>query len=261
MAPGIKQQFELFADYFQFYLQDEQSQGDLSNSWTEKAVSDMLAVAPGVIGVGTVRNMDVPVEVEVLDSQPNDDFDEWDHVTEASLDVPSGHIIIAGCTDYLPDAARITVNPGTYRVRIYYGALDSVDELRLDGTDHYRLALWIDANKIKPKVLKRWKFAPDSLSTKELAESPATKLLHQGMDKSRQELFPEAFEYYTQAIQLNPTLHEAYFLRGCVKSKLGDMQGGIEDIEKVIEIFSNQGDFKSASFYRDWLNQWFIASN
>ena len=144
MAPGIKQQFELFADYFQFYLQDEQSQGDLSNSWTEKAVSDMLAVAPGV-GVGTVRNMDVPVEVEVLDSQPNDDFDEWHHVTEASLEVPSRHIIIAGCTDYLPDAARITVNPGTYRVRIYYGALDSVDELRLDGNDHYRLALWIDA--------------------------------------------------------------------------------------------------------------------
>jgi tetratricopeptide (TPR) repeat protein len=258
----MKQQFELFADYLQFYLQDEQSQGNLSNSWTKKAVSDMLAVAPGVVGVGTVRNMNVPVEVEVLDSQPNDDFDEWHHVTEASLEVPSRHIIIAGCTDYLPDAACITVQPGTYKVRIYYGALDSVDEeLGLDGDDHYRVVLWLDAGKVEPKVLKRWKFAPDSLSTKELAESPATKLLHQGMDKSRQELFPEAFEYYTQAIQLNPTLHEAYFLRGCVKSKLGDMQGGIEDIEKVIEIFSNQGDFKSASFYRDWLNQWFIASN
>jgi len=44
------------------------------------------------------------------------------------LVVPSGRIIIAGCTDYLPDAARITVQPGTYKVRIYYGALDSVDE-------------------------------------------------------------------------------------------------------------------------------------
>lgn len=76
MAPGMKQQLELFADYFQFYVQDEQSEGDLSNSWTEKAVSDILAVAPGVIRVGTVRNMDVPVEVAVLDSQPNDNFDE-----------------------------------------------------------------------------------------------------------------------------------------------------------------------------------------
>lgn len=59
----------------------------------------MLAVAPGVIGVGTVRNMDVPVELEVLYSQPDDNLEEWDHVTEASLDVPSGRIIIAGCTD------------------------------------------------------------------------------------------------------------------------------------------------------------------
>ncbi len=152
----MKRQFELFADYFQFYLQDEQSEGDLSNSWTKEAVSNMLAVAPGVIGVGTVRNMDVLVEVEVLDSQPNCNFDDWDHVTEASLEVPSGRIIIAGCTDYLPDAARIRVEPGTFRVRIYYGALDSVDESQLDGDDHYKIVLWKDANKIEPKVLKRW---------------------------------------------------------------------------------------------------------
>lgn len=150
----MKQQFELFADYFQFYLQDEQSKGDLSNSWTKKAVSELLAVAPGVIGVGTVRNMDVSVEVEVLDAQPDDSLDKWDHVTEASLEVPSGRIIITGCTDSFPDAARITVNPGTYKVRIYYGALGSVDEFRLDGDDHYRVALWIDVNKIEPKVLK-----------------------------------------------------------------------------------------------------------
>lgn len=55
---------------------------------------------------------------------------------------------------YLPDAARVTVNPGTYRVRIYYGALDSVDEFRLDGDDHYRVVLWLDANKIEPKIFK-----------------------------------------------------------------------------------------------------------
>jgi tetratricopeptide (TPR) repeat protein len=261
MALGMKQQFELFADYHQFYLQDEQAEGNLSNSWTEQAVSNMLAVAPGVIGVRTVRNMDVPVEVEVLDSQPDDNFNAWDHVTEASLEVPSGRIIIAGCTDYFPDAARITVQPGTYKVRIYYGALDSVDEeLGLDGDDHYRVVLWLDANKIEPKVLKRWEFAPNSSSNQELEETPATKLLHQAMDKSRQRLFQEAIEYYTQAIQLNTTFHEAYFLRSCVKYKLGDRQGGIEDIEKVIDIFFNQGDLKSASFYHEWLNQHFEVS-
>lgn len=160
----MKHQFELFADYFQFYLQDEQSSGDLSNSWTEQALSDMLAVAPGVIGVRTVRNMDVPVKVEVLDSPPNDNFDSWDHIAEASLEVTSGRIIIAGCTDYLPDAADITVAPGIYRARLFYGALNSVDELRLDGSDHYRVVLWLSADRSEPKVLKRWKFNRDSSS-------------------------------------------------------------------------------------------------
>lgn len=155
----MKYKFELFADYFQFYLQDEQSKGDLSNSWTEQAVSNMLAVAPGMIGVGTVRNLTVPVEVEVLTSKPTDNFEQWNHVTEASLEVPSGHIIIAGCSDYLPDAARIIVEPGIYRIRIYYGALDSVDESRLEGNDHYKLQLCLDTNGAEPKVLKRWKAA------------------------------------------------------------------------------------------------------
>lgn len=41
----MKYKFNLFADYFQFYLQDEQSDGDLSQSWTEQALSNMLAVA------------------------------------------------------------------------------------------------------------------------------------------------------------------------------------------------------------------------
>ncbi|OKH20945.1 hypothetical protein [Chroogloeocystis siderophila] len=152
----MKQKIEVFADFFQFYLQDEQSDGNLSDSWTSQAVSDMLAVAPGVIGVGTARNMIVPVEIEVLDSKPNDNFDHWDHVTETSLEVPSGRIIIAGCTDYFPEAPRIIVEPGTYRVRVYYNALDSVDESRLEGDDYYKVVLWLDANIVEPQVLKRW---------------------------------------------------------------------------------------------------------
>ncbi len=71
----MKYKLNLFADYFQFYLQDEQSDGDLSQSWTEQALSNMLAVAPSVVGVSTVRNMDVPVELKVIDSQPNDNLE------------------------------------------------------------------------------------------------------------------------------------------------------------------------------------------
>jgi hypothetical protein len=145
--------FELFADYFQFYLQDESAEGNLSEAWTPEAVARLLAVAPGVVGVGTVRNTDVPVTVEVLEAEPEQDFAAWDHVTECSLDVPSGRIVVAGCTDYFPDAARVEVHPGSYRARVSYGALSTLSENGLDGEDRYRVQLW-PASAVHPRVLK-----------------------------------------------------------------------------------------------------------
>lgn len=50
--------------------------------------------------------------------------------------------MIAGCTDYFPDAMRIEVTPGTYRVRVCYGALDTLSANGLEGDDRYRLQLW-----------------------------------------------------------------------------------------------------------------------
>jgi hypothetical protein len=36
---------KLFADYYyQFYLQDEKAKGDLSESWTNEATANLLAV-------------------------------------------------------------------------------------------------------------------------------------------------------------------------------------------------------------------------
>ena len=37
-------EFNLFADYFQFYLQDESVTGNLGDSWTEEAVERLLAL-------------------------------------------------------------------------------------------------------------------------------------------------------------------------------------------------------------------------
>ena len=138
----LTRRLELLADYFQFYVQDETAVGDLSDSWTPDAVARLLATAPGTVGVGTARNMQVLVEIEVSDSAPEIDSASWDQVNECSIDVPSGRIVIAGCTDYFPGAERIEVAPRTYRVRVFYGSLGSVSEDGLDGDDHYRLVLW-----------------------------------------------------------------------------------------------------------------------
>jgi hypothetical protein len=63
----------LFADHFQFYIQDEAATRNLSRIWDEEATARMLAIAPGTIGIGTARNMDVPVAVEIRDQEPGDD--------------------------------------------------------------------------------------------------------------------------------------------------------------------------------------------
>ncbi len=146
--------YELFADYFQFYLQDEQAEGIVSDAWTEEAVENLLATAPGTIGVGTVRNMDVPVTIEVCDTEPILDLAPWDHIMECDIDIPSGRLVVAGCTEAFPDAARITLEPGCYRARILYGALDSLSEDRLDGDDHYSVMLWKEASA-GTRIIKR----------------------------------------------------------------------------------------------------------
>lgn len=134
--------FNLFADYFQFYLQDETAEGNLGDSWTNEAVERLLALAPGTIGVGTARNMTVPIIVEVRDHEIKEDDGDWDQINECSIEVTSGQIVVSGCTDYFPDAARITVPIGTYRARIYYGGLESIRNNGLDGDDHYKVILW-----------------------------------------------------------------------------------------------------------------------
>jgi|SRR5579871_6423118 len=148
-------ELSLFADYFQFYIQDESAAGDLSENWDQEATDRLLAIAPGAVGIGTARNMEVPVTIELHNREPDDDSSEWDHVVEAGLNIASGRIVIAGCTDYFPDAARVEVPSGSYRARVSYGALDTLSEDSLSGEDHYRVQLWLDTPSTAVHVIKQ----------------------------------------------------------------------------------------------------------
>jgi hypothetical protein len=148
--------FNLFADYFQFYIQDESVGGSLADAWNEEAFNRMLAIAPGVVAVGTVRNTHVPVSIEILDSAPPLNLDDWDHVVECTILIKNSSIVVAGCTDYLPEAARVDIAPGIYRVRIGYAGLTTVSADILTGNDRYSLQFW-PAAAIEPTVLKQYK--------------------------------------------------------------------------------------------------------
>ncbi len=107
--------FTIFADYYQVYFRDEQAE-EIPEDWEDELITNMIAVGPGIVGIGTIRNTHVPIYIDVLSLPPQDNFAFWDHITEASLEVISGQIVVMGPTDYFPDAKHFSVKPGVYRI-------------------------------------------------------------------------------------------------------------------------------------------------
>jgi hypothetical protein len=150
----VRHELSLFADYHQFYIQDEAVKGDLSTAWTSDAMADYVALAPGTVGVGTIRNTTVPVVVEVFDAPPPLSLAEWDHVVECDLANGSGQLVVAGCTDYFPTALRIPATAGNLRVRALFRGLGTLSDDGFEGDDRYHLQIW-PAPPAGKHVLKR----------------------------------------------------------------------------------------------------------
>lgn len=154
MNPIQEVNLELFTDYFQFYIQDEQAEGDPGEGWTDETVAMLLTTAAGIIWVGTIRNVNAPVSVKLLESEPFiAERDDIGQVNECDLEITSGKAVIAGCTDYFPDAQRLDLANGIYRARIYYGNLDKISEDGLDGEDYYEVHLWLTNKSQSTNVL------------------------------------------------------------------------------------------------------------
>lgn len=131
----------IFADYFQFYVQDAETADDFAEGWTAETSEAMLVSKSTALGIGTARNMDVPVRLEVHDAAPHDPGG-WDRQNQTTLALPSGRLQVMGCTDYAHDAFQAATKPGTYQVRISYFDLDKLSEDGLDGDDRYLVQLW-----------------------------------------------------------------------------------------------------------------------
>lgn len=150
-------EFSVFAEHFQFYVQDKNTDNSLSIYWDEESREDLFAYTDEIIGVATVRNMEVPVEIAVIDKEPKDEnLDEWDHVVQTELSVPSGQILVTGPTSDETDSLTIEVSPGVYGLRAYYGMLEEVDAEGFEGDDFYKIALWKADDQTESKVLKHW---------------------------------------------------------------------------------------------------------
>lgn len=140
--PLLTRQLDVFADYFQFYVCDERYETDTGLIWDEATTNRMLALGTDLIAIGTARNMDVPVQIELLASEPEIDFAAWEQVIDCSITISSGKLIVFGCTDNPDDSERLPVTPGVHRARISYSNLSDLSEDGLDGNDRYRVQLW-----------------------------------------------------------------------------------------------------------------------
>ena len=162
--------FDILADWQQFYIQDEVGNAGLLE-WKEEDCDRLLTIAPGVLGIGTVREGIVPVILEVSEDRPHDDLNQWDQVNECSLELISGQLVIPSALfgdDLLVDV-RIYLTPATYRARLYYGNLAWVSGIGV-GEDRYKAVLWRAApapmlvlKKASVRLIRWASFVSDSI--------------------------------------------------------------------------------------------------
>jgi hypothetical protein len=143
----------LFADYFQFYLWDKQLSPEAPTDWTDTDISNRLKAAGNVVVICSIRNVTVPVTVEVFEHPIRYDPNLWDHIAECSLELPSGKLEVHECTG--GSVATMHLAPGSYRVCAYYGGLGTVSQNGLEGQDRYLITLW-PAPSAPLQVTKRW---------------------------------------------------------------------------------------------------------
>ncbi|MEV4278784.1 hypothetical protein [Actinoplanes xinjiangensis] len=154
-------ELRLFADYHQIHVTDSALAGDLEEAWTEQSVADQLAVADGVAGVGTVVDVFVVVTVEVLESAPIAEFDDFDHVVEGAFEVGTGRVLVLGCTDEVADAAGFEVPVGWTRIRVSRSNLEAARRADIDSAEYPEttervLIQWWPGEPGPVTVLKRW---------------------------------------------------------------------------------------------------------
>ena len=153
MSVVRQQSLEVFADYHQFYVQDGGINPPAPEVWTDEDIANRSKVIENVVVVCPLRNMTVPIEVVLHDSEPPHDGDRSDHVVECSLTLSTGHLQVHECTG--GPALDWEVASGTYSVRLSYFGLDSISDNGLEGSDYYKVELWPGRAR-ELKVVRSW---------------------------------------------------------------------------------------------------------
>jgi hypothetical protein len=137
---------QVYADYYQFYVQDEHSPCDTGEIWAKPEDTELgLVAGDGLVAISTKRYETVPVRIERYHADPGFDWEGIDRVSECGLVVTTQLVVgmpISSMT------AVPEVEPGTYAVRSMAWGLATVTS-DWDGGDHYIVQLW-PADDVRP---------------------------------------------------------------------------------------------------------------
>lgn len=134
---------------------DVKSNDDTSEIWSKEALENKLGILKNTLAVGTFRNVDVNVEIELCECEPTVNFEQWDQATIGYFEIFSGECAVLGCTDYLPDAKIITLKPGNYAALSLAKGLNTIVTEWEVADDLYKVMLWPSDQKVF-KTLKNY---------------------------------------------------------------------------------------------------------
>ena len=134
MPPRLE--FTVFADYNQFFVLDDELEPQYPESISQSAIDDRCQVQPSILAVYTAFPREVAVGIRVCDNIPDIAGGCWAHVIRGAFAIPSGQLVLAGCSDYLPDCTRIQVPRGMLEFLLCGRGFDA------QAQEKYLLALW-----------------------------------------------------------------------------------------------------------------------
>lgn len=108
----------MHAAFRQTYLFDDVASPMYPEDITDADLERRIKVVPNLLAIYTPSDGETVVQVDLAQTRTKLDAAHWRHIVEAPLAVPYGRLVIANPESHLPDAARVSVAAGSYRVRV-----------------------------------------------------------------------------------------------------------------------------------------------
>lgn len=154
----MKYKFDFHTQYRSFYLTsdntEEASRPEVLAVSRQVDNGRLIAVKNTLI-ITTGSYGHIRGEIRILNKRNEIvNYDTYDHIIEASIEVNSGKLQILNCP-FSDIEFEKKIKPGVYGVRVYSSGLSTSNFDEEEGNDRYLIEIWPD-NTVKRRVLKQY---------------------------------------------------------------------------------------------------------